>query len=196
METVSGGEIMQTRVKIALAATGFALATVPAFAVEMPSDGSKNFSTPNDAPSYFTNETIPESARVDHAATFDKEDTGVSSAAPEDGPAVSVETETGQDGRHASAHRSTKHSLGRSRGHGAPTRYAKATSSKGTRATAPHTTTAHTDGGSRSAGTAKGSQGGPQAGTSKPSGTKHARNGTRQHAAALPSGGLPLAQGA
>jgi hypothetical protein len=187
---------MQTKLQIALAAASFALATIPAFAAEMPPDGSKNFSTPNDAPSYFTNETIPESARVDHAAAFDKEDAGISSAAPEDGPAVSVGTETGQHGRHASAHRSTKHSLGRSRGHGAPTHYAKATSSKGMRATAPHTTTAHTDGGSRSASTAKGSQGGPQAGTSKPSGTKHARSGTRQHAAALPSGALPLAQGA
>ena len=62
-----GGEIMQTRLKIALAAGGFALATIPAFAVEMPTDGSKNFSPPTDAPSYFTNETVPESARVDRA---------------------------------------------------------------------------------------------------------------------------------
>ena len=186
---------MQIRLKIALAATGFALAAVPAFAVEMPPDGSKNFSTPNDAPSYFTNEAVPESARVDHAATFDKEDAGISSAAAEEGPAVSVGTESGHHGRHASAHRSAKHSLGRPRDPGAPTRYAKATSSKGTRATTPHTTTAHTDGGSRSASMAKGSQSGSQAGTSKPSGTKHARNSTRQHAATLPFGALPLAQG-
>ena len=186
---------MQTRLKIALAATGFALVAVPAFAVEMPPDGSKNFSTPNDAPSYFTNEAVPESARVDHAATFDKEDAGISSAAAEEGPAVSVGTESGHHGRHASGRRSTKHSLGRSRDNGAPTRYAKATSSKGTRATAPHTTTAHTDGAGRSASTAKGSQGGPQASTNKPSGTKHARSGTRQHAAAIPFGALPLAQG-
>ena len=184
---------MQIKLKIALASVCFTLATIPAFAVEMPTDGSKNFSTPNDAPSYFTNETIPESARVDHAAAFDTEDTGVRSAAPEDGPAVSVGTETGQYRRHASAHRSPKHSLGRSRGHGAPTRYAKATSSMGTRSTAPHTTAARTDGGSRSASTAKGSQGGTQAGTSKPSSTKHARSGTRQHAAAIPSRALPLA---
>src|SRR5215469_13586181 len=103
---------MQIKLKIALASVCFTLATIPAFAVEMPADGSKNFSTPNDAPSYFTNETIPESARVDHAAAFDKEDVGVSSAASEDGPAVSVGTETGHRGRHASAHKSAKHSPG------------------------------------------------------------------------------------
>src|SRR5215472_5488305 len=120
---------MQIKLKIALASVCFTLATIPAFAVEMPTDGSKNFSTPNDAPSYFTNEAIPESGRVDRAAAFDKEDVGTSSAAPEDGPAVSAPTEIGHHGRHASAHSSTKHSLGRSRGHGAPTRYAKATSS-------------------------------------------------------------------
>ena len=70
----SGGRIMQTRLKIALAAVGFVLAGVPAFAVEMPTDGSKNFSSPTDAPSYFTNETVPESARVDRAESFDEED--------------------------------------------------------------------------------------------------------------------------
>ena len=61
---------MQIKLKIALAVAGFALATIPAFAVEMPTDGSKNFSTPADAPSYFTNEAVPEPARVDHAADF------------------------------------------------------------------------------------------------------------------------------
>jgi len=186
---------MQTRLKIALAATGFALATIPAFAVEMPTDGSKNFSTPNDAPSYFTNETVPESARVDHAASFDKEDEGIGPATPEVGPAVSVGTETGQNERHTSARRSTKHSLGRSRGHGASTHYAKATSSKATRTGALHTTAAHTNAGNRSAGTAKGvGSSGTQAGASKPSTTKHARTGTRQHAAAMPSGPSPLAR--
>ena len=54
---------MQTRLKIALGAVGFALAAIPAFAVEMPTEGSKNFSPPTDAPSYFANETVPESAR-------------------------------------------------------------------------------------------------------------------------------------
>jgi hypothetical protein len=80
---------MQIKLKIALAAACFALGTIPAFAGEMPTDGSKNFSTPSDAPSYFTNETVPESARVDHATPFTSEDVA---AVPEDGPAVSGAT--------------------------------------------------------------------------------------------------------
>ena len=90
MEMRGGGEIMQTRLKIALAAAGFALAAIPAFAAEMPTDGSKNFSTPTAAPSYFTNEAVPESARVDRSADFSSEDVA---AAPEDGPAVSAGAE-------------------------------------------------------------------------------------------------------
>ena len=106
---------MQTMLKIALAAVGFALAAIPAFAVEMPTDGSKNFTSPTDAPSYFTSETLPESARVDRAASFDEDD------APEAGPAVSVGTAE----RHTSPHRSARHSPGKSKGHGASAHYAK-----------------------------------------------------------------------
>jgi len=183
---------MQIRLKIALVATGFALATIPAFAVEMPADGSKNFSTPNGAPSYFTNETVSESARVDRAATFDKEDAGVSSEAPDVGPAVSVGTETGLRDRHASAHRSAKHSLNRSRGHGGSTHYVKATSSRTTR-TAGHIAATHTYAGTGSASAMKGAgRGGTQAGISKPSTTKHARTSTRQHVSAMPPGASPL----
>jgi hypothetical protein len=108
---------MQTRLKTALAAAGFALATIPAFAVEMPTDGSKNFSTPSDAPSYFTNEALPESARVDRAATFDEENAGIGATTPDVGPAVSAGTDTGRHDRHAATHRSTRHSRGKSRGH-------------------------------------------------------------------------------
>jgi len=175
---------MQIRLKIALAAACFALGTIPAFAGEMPTDGSKNFSTPNDAPSYFTNETVPESARVDHATPFTSEDVA---AVPEDGPAVSGATETGRHGRHASAYSSTKHSLGRSRGHSPSTRYGKATASKTTRTAALHSTATHTNAGNRSANTANGAgRGGTHAGVSKPSTTRHARTGTGQHATAAP----------
>jgi hypothetical protein len=176
---------MQTRLKIALAATGFALATIPAFAVEMPTDGSKNFSTPNDAPSYFTNETVPESGRVDRSATFSSEDVA---AAPEDGPAVSAGTETGHHARYASSHRSTKHSLGRSRGHGGSTQYAKATSSKATR-TAGHNTATHTYAGSGSASAAKAAgKSAMPAAASKSNTTRHAKTSAGQHASAMPSG--------
>jgi len=164
---------MQTRLKIALAAAGFALAAIPAFAAEMPTDGSKNFSTPTAAPSYFTNEAVPESARVDRSADFSSEDVA---AAPEDGPAVSAAAEPERHGRHASGHSSGKHSASRSKGHGASTHYAKAT-------------TKDTNAGSRAASTAKGSgRDGAQAGAGKPSPTKHARVNTRQHAAATPFG--------
>src|SRR6516162_8375455 len=91
---------MQTRLKIALAAVGFALAASPTFAVEMPTDGSKNFSPPTDAPSYFTNETVPESARVDRA------DAGIGVTTSHVGPAVSVGTDTTQYDRHTSTHQS------------------------------------------------------------------------------------------
>ena len=99
----SGGRSHADKLKIVLTAVVFALAAIPAFAVEMPPD------PPTDAPSYFTNETVPESARVDRAESFDEED------APEAGPAVSV----GTDDRHTSTHRSARHSPGKSKGHGA-----------------------------------------------------------------------------
>jgi len=113
---------MQTRLKIALAAVGVAVAAIPAFAVEMPTDGSKNFSPPTAAPSYFTNETLPESARVDRAASFDEEDAGGGATTPDVGPAVSVGTDTTQYDRHASTHRSARH---KSKGHSASAHYAK-----------------------------------------------------------------------
>ena len=182
---------MQTRLKIALAAAGFALATIPAFAAEMPTDGSKNFSPPSDAPSYFANETVPESARVDRAAAFDKEDAGIGPATPDVGPAVSVGTDTGRHDRHASARRSARHSPGsKSKGHGISAHSAKASTSKATNAGASHAAASHTSTGSRSASAAKG--GGTSAGTNKPGTTKHARTNTRQHAAAMPAEALPL----
>jgi hypothetical protein len=163
---------MQIKLKIALAAASFALATIPVFAGEMPTDGTKNFSTPNDAPSYFANETVPESARVDHATPFTSEDVA---AVPEDGPAVSGATETVRHSRHASAHSSAKHSLGISRGY-----------ARSTRTAALHSTGTHSNAGSRSA-TANGAgRGGTPAGASKPSNTRHARTGAGQHATAAP----------
>ena len=178
---------MQTRLKIALAAIGFALATIPAFAVEMPTDGSKNFSTPNDAPSYFTNETAPESARVDRAATFSSEDVA---AAPEDGPAVSAGTETGHHAGYASSHRSTRQSRGRSRGHGASMQYVKATSSRGTTSVG-HNTATHTYAGSGSASAAKAAgKSVMPAAASRSNTTRHAKTSAGQHASAIPPGPL------
>ena len=174
---------MQTRLKIALAAAGFALATGPAFAAEMPTDGSKNFSAPSEAPSYFANETTPEPARVDRQATFTSEDV---TTAPDAGQTAAVAAEPERHGRYASAHRSARHAAGKSKGHGSPAHYAKAGSSNPTKTAAMH------GNGSRSGGSAKStSRGGMQAGAGKSGPTKHARTGTRQHAAALPSGVSP-----
>ena len=107
---------MQTMLKIALDAVGFALAVIPAFAVEMPTDGSKNFTSPTDAPSYFTSETLPESTRFDRAASFDEEDVGATT--PDVG-------DTTQYDRHTSPHESARHSPGKSKGHRAAAHYAK-----------------------------------------------------------------------
>jgi hypothetical protein len=184
--------MMQTTLKIALAAAGFSLATIPVFSVEMPTDGSKNFSTPNDAPSYFTNETVPESARVANPATFTSEDVA---ATPDVGPASQVGAEPELHGKHASAHKSTRHASSKSKGHGGPTRYAKSTSSKATRTAALHTTAKSTNAASRSASTAKAAgKSGTSAGATKANATKHAKTGTRQHAEAIPSGASPVAR--
>jgi hypothetical protein len=162
---------MQIKLTNVLVAAGFALASFPALAGEMPADGTKNFSTPNEAPSYFANETVPESARVDHTTPFTAEDVA---AAPEDEPAVSGGTESGRHARHASAHSSAKHSLGRSRGY-APS----------TRTEALHATVTH----SAARGTGRG---GTQTGASKSSTTRHARTSAGQHAsAAWPANSLP-----
>ena len=182
---------MQIKLKIALAAAGFALATIPAFAVEMPTDGSKNFSAPADAPSYFANEAVPEPARVSNPATFTSEDVA---AAPDVGQASEVATEPERHGKHASAHRSTRHASGKSKGHGGSTRYAKSTSSKTTRTAALHSTAKSTTGGSRSASAAKAaSKSTTTAGASKTGPTKHAKSGTRQHVEAIPPRASPLA---
>ncbi len=162
---------MQIKLTIALVAAAFALASFPAFAADMPADGTKNFTAPGDAPSYFTNETVPASARVANQATF----TEIEEATAPEEPA------TDRGGKRASARKSTKHASGKSKGSGGSTQYAKASSSKLTRTAAAHST------GTRSAGAAKmsGKTGAP-AGASKANTTKHAKSGIRQQAAVVP----------
>jgi hypothetical protein len=172
---------MQIKLTIVFVAAGLALASFPAVAADMPADGTKNFSAPTDTPSYFTNETVPESARVDHPVPFTSEDVA---AAPEVGPAYPSASEPGWHGKHGYAHKYSKHASGRSRGHGGSGHYGKATSSRPTRTAALRKPTA---GGSGSAsGTGKS---GAQAGASKMNTTKHARTGSRQHATAAPAAG-------
>ena len=150
---------MQMKLKTALVAAGFALASYPAFAFDMPPDGTKNFSAPSDAPAYFANETVPESGRVNHQATFDSQDVTEPSSAPDVSQAV---TETRRYGRHATASGFARHAHGRYYGHGGSTHFAG-----GGPSTATHNTTRQ--GYSASHGGAP----------------KHARIGTRQHAAVM-----------
>jgi hypothetical protein len=189
---VPGGEIMQIRFKIALAVTAFALATVPAYAVEMPTDGSKNFSTPADAPSYFANEAVPESARVANPATFTREDVA---AAPDVGQDSAVAAEPERPGERAYTQKSSRHASGKSKGNSHSTRYAKPTSSKATRTAAVHGTAKSTYAGSRSASAAKpAGKSATTAGASKTGPTKQAKTNTRQHVEAIPVGVSPLAR--
>jgi len=148
---------MQMKLTIAAAAAAFALASFPALAVEMPDYGSKNFTTPGVAPSYFTNENGAVTIRgPDTAAAPAADETD--DATPSDVPLVNPGT--GRHGKHAS--------VGKSKGHGGSTHYAKAPSAKSTaKSTA--------------------ARGGTQSGVSKTGTTKHAKSGIRQHAAVAPA---------
>jgi hypothetical protein len=163
---------MQNKLTIALAAAAFALASSLAFAADMPADGTKNFTAPGDAPSYFTNETAPASARVANQATFTEDEV----PAPEVGQPA-----TDRGGKHASARRSTKHASGKSKGSGGSAHYGRAPSSRSIRGEVAHTS------GTRSASAAKGSgKSGTPAAAGKVNTTKHAKSGIRQQAAAVP----------
>jgi hypothetical protein len=169
---------MQTKLKMALCASVVMLAGFPALAVDMPVDGTKNFSAPNDAPSYFSNETVPEPARINHPATFDSQDLGADTAADERSVSP-IRTETRRFATHSSSHRS-RHGFFRSQGHGGSTRFARLAWSRPDRIGVPH-------GGSRPASvTRAAARGGPQTGATRTNPTKHARTGSRQHAAVGP----------
>src|SRR4051794_35382533 len=163
---------MQIKLTIALVAATFALASYPAFAADMPTDGTKNFTAPGDAPSYFANESAPASERVANQATFTEDEV----AAPEVGqPAFD------RSSKRASVRKSTKYASGKSKSHSGSTHYTKTSSSKSNRSEIAHT------GGTRSASAGKGSgkSGTPAAG-SKVNTTKHAKSGIRQQAAVVP----------
>jgi len=158
---------MQTKVTIALVAAAFALASYPAFAADMPADGTKNFTAPGGAPSYFANETVPASARVANQATFTDDEV----TAPEVGQSVAD-----RGGTRGSAGKSTKRASGKSKGSSGSTYYVKASSSKLT-----PTAAARSTGSSAGAG-----KSGMPAGASKANTTKHAKSSIRHQAAVVP----------
>jgi len=164
---------MQNKLTIALVVATFALASSYAvFAADMPVDGTKNFTAPGDAPSYFANEAVPASARVANQATFTEHEV----PAPEVGPPA-----TDRGGKRASTRKSTKHASGKSKGSGGSAHYTKTPSSRSTRSEVAHTS------GNRSASAVKGSgKSGTPAAAGKANTTKHAKSGIRQQAAAVP----------
>ena len=103
---------MQITLKVALVAVGLALPGVQAVAGDIPSDGTKNFDAPPTAPSYFTNEALPEPERVNHQATFDTEEV-LEPGASEEQPATSGVKQSGRYGRHAMTYKSASHAHGR-----------------------------------------------------------------------------------
>ncbi len=91
-----------------------AFACLPAFAVELPDYGSKNFNPSGDTPSYFANEAAPVSART--ADTSQSDWSAVDEMAPArptfEG-ARSAYTHSRGHGRYAVAQRSGRYGAGR-----------------------------------------------------------------------------------
>src|SRR5437667_5754437 len=104
---------MPNKLTIAFFATALAFASGPALAVEMPSYGSKNFSPPGDAPSYFTNENGGVAGRGPDTAAIDTgtdETAGPTRSDVE--PMHSARTKGGRHGKHAA---SARHVSGKSK---------------------------------------------------------------------------------
>ncbi|MBV9200712.1 MAG: hypothetical protein JOY83_13475 [Alphaproteobacteria bacterium] len=93
-----------------------AFAYVPAFAVDLPDYGSKNFSPSGDTPSYFANESAPVSART--ADTTERDWSVVDEMAPARRyeSARSVHSRGGRHGRYTIAGRSARPGASRSGG--------------------------------------------------------------------------------
>jgi hypothetical protein len=122
---------MPSKLMITYCAAALAIVSVPAFAVDIPDSGSKNFSPAGDTPTYFTNESVPISART--ADTNASDFTAEEAAAPV--PAVTVPAahpNTGRHGRYGSVQRSVRHTLGQSRGTYHSTHFTTAATQTGT----------------------------------------------------------------
>jgi hypothetical protein len=106
---------MLNRLTITFLAGMLALMGLPAFALDLPDSGSKNFSPPTDTPSYFSNETAPVSART--ADTTERDWSAVDALAP-DRPAAHPSTSAHRGrmrhGKYGSAQRYGKHAPGKS----------------------------------------------------------------------------------
>ena len=98
-------------------AGALAFACLPAFAVELPDYGSKNFSPSDDTPSYFANESTPVSARTADTTQGDWSAVDeMAPARPAFGGARSSYTHSRGHGRYAVGQRSGRHGVGRAAG--------------------------------------------------------------------------------
>ena len=108
------GDTAMLKLTITVLAGVAAFAYVPAFAVDLPDYGSKNFSPSGDTPSYFANESAPVSART--ADTTERDWSAVDEMAPARRyeSARSSHGRGGRHGRYAIAGRSGRQGVSRS----------------------------------------------------------------------------------
>ena len=137
------------KLTIAFFASALAFAGSPAFAVDLPDYGSKNFSAPGDTPEHFANEDLPVSART--ADATERDWSAVDAIAPNRPVRSSY---PGRHGRYGFAHASTRHTADGSaararftrsvpvRYHAGPAGTGKAMSAKHGKAGARHATAA------------------------------------------------------
>jgi hypothetical protein len=103
--------------RITFLAGALAFACLPAFALELPDYGSKNFSPSGDTPSYFTNEAAPVAARTADATEPDWSAVDeMTSARPAVERTRSAHTHSGRHGGYAVGQRSGAHLAARSSG--------------------------------------------------------------------------------
>jgi len=110
------GDTAMLKLTITVLAGVAAFAYLPAFAVDLPDYGSKNFSPSGDTPSYFANESAPVSART--ADTTERDWSAVDEMAPTRSfeSARSGHARGGRHGRYAITGRSGRHGVSRSGG--------------------------------------------------------------------------------
>jgi len=133
---------MPKKPTIAFLAGAFALVSFSAFAIDIPDYGSKNFNPSGDTPTYLTNESAPVSTRT--ADTTASDWSAEEAAAPVPAavaPAPSARN-VGRHARYATAEKSAKHPLGKSRSMGHSMRSPPVNPGKATKAPSFHNSAA------------------------------------------------------
>jgi hypothetical protein len=108
---------MRNTLTIAFLSGALCAAAAPAFTLDLPDYGSKNFSPSGDTPTYFINESAPTAVRT--ADTNANDWSAADAAAPVSSEAVASAPSRrhgSRHGQHVSSPRSGKHNLGKRRG--------------------------------------------------------------------------------